>query len=275
MALYKRTMISYMLHPMVRFGVFLEHGCELTHNDAMRHRLVQLGGDPAEFGWASIQLDGGMERVMAKVEEWFAERLAKAPPLRRELVVLQHARIGIMASAAPPAQVSAALADVARNILVQGGTIVLPSTAPLLATRPFADEILGAQGGRITPEPTLAYGQFAAKPGLHLMDAPSQHWVETLSGLGATGVELVLAYVDAFPQQAHPFIPVLQFTHRAQLGATLSREIDLVLQGGADESAAEIEAGMLRMLAGKLVPRANALGNRDFQITRARLGVTV
>lgn len=107
------------------------------------------------------------------------------------------------------------------------------------------------------------------------MDAPSQHWVETLSGLGATGVELVLAYAGTFPQQAHPFIPVLQFTDAEESSHTAPQSFDLVLHGNADDCAEQLETGMVEMLAGKRKSRAAALGNSDFQITRGLLGVTV
>lgn len=270
-ALYKRTLINYMLHPMVRFGLFLEHGCEITHNDSMRRRLQEMGGDPNEFGWASIQLDGGIDKMQRRVAEWFDERFATAGRLKRELVTIASARIGLMALSAPPPEVTAALASIVRNLVGQGATVVLPSTSPLLTTEPFAQGLLDG----ISPDVSLAYGQFAARRGFHIMDAPSHHWVETLSGLGATGVEVVLAYADAFPQQAHPFIPMLQFTAQSRLGETHADAFDLVLNESAEQDAQELEASMCDMLAGRLTARAVALGNSDFQITRGLLGVTV
>src|SRR5205085_1728853 len=65
--LYTRTMVGYLLHPLVGRGLLLEHGCEKTHNDYLRHELEGRGVDPARFGWASIQLDGGIETVARKV----------------------------------------------------------------------------------------------------------------------------------------------------------------------------------------------------------------
>lgn len=270
-ALYKRTLINYMLHPMVRFGLFLEHGCEITHNDSMRRRLQEMGGDPDLFGWASIQLDGGIENMQRRVAEWFDARFATAAQLKRELVTIASARIGLMALSAPPPKVAAALASVVRNLVGQGTTVVLPSTSPLLTMQPFAQDLLDGAA----PNASLAYGQFAARRGFHMMDAPSHHWVETLSGLGATGVEIILAYAETFPQQAHPFIPMLQFTAESRLGETPADAFDLVLSASAEEDAQELEASMCEMLAGKRTARAVALGNSDFQITRGLLGVTV
>lgn len=276
-ALYNRTMLNYMRHPMVRFGLFLEHGCEMTHNDSFQHRLREMGGDPAQFGWASIQLDGGIDKVLAKIENWFAERVAGVERTRRELVLIESARIGLMTASAPPPPVAAALAVLTRNIVNQGGTMVLPSTSPLLTDANFGGALFEAP----PPNPSLAYGQFAAQHGLHIMDAPSQHWVETLSGLGATGVEIILTYVDALPVQTHPFIPLFQFAARRSVPNrtgnenTTSSDADLILRGDARECALELEQGMLQMLAGKLAPRAAAPETVDFQITRALLGVSV
>lgn len=268
MALYKRTMLNYMLHPMVRAGVFVEHGCEITHNDAMRHRLQEMGGNPADFGWVSIQLDGGIENALHKTGDWFTARNRAAEPTTRAMVGMDKARIGLMVSSLPPPQIVSALASVVRNIVAQGGTLVMPSTSPLLQSDVFVRDLLGER----VPNASLAYGQFAAVRGLHIMDAPSRHWVETLSGLGATGVELVLAYVDTLAEQGHPFIPMLEFTNDA---GTSSPYVDVSLHGSAGECAVQIEASMCQMLAGEISPRAASQDNRDFQITRAQLGVTV
>ena len=42
-ALYARSMLSYLTHPLVRCAVLLEHGCEKTHNDYMRNELAERG----------------------------------------------------------------------------------------------------------------------------------------------------------------------------------------------------------------------------------------
>lgn len=266
-ALYKRTMLNYMLHPMVRAGVFVEHGCEITHNDAMRHRLQEMGGNPADYGWVSIQLDGGIENALRKTGSWFDARLRDKKVTAREMTGMEKARIGLMAATLPPPQIVGALASVIRNIVAQGGTLVMPSTSPLLTDENFVRELFGER----VPNPSIAYGQFAAARGFHIMDAPSRHWVETLSGLGATGVELVPAYVEQIAEQGHPFIPLLEFSGHERA----ARGVDLVVDGNADECARQIEQGMIRMLAGEIAPRAAAEENRDFQITRAQLGVTV
>src|SRR5690606_2718269 len=73
--LYIRTMVGYITHPLVGPCLLLEHGCEKTHNDYMRHQLRQAGIDPASLGWASVQLDGGIDKVLARIEAWFTDAI--------------------------------------------------------------------------------------------------------------------------------------------------------------------------------------------------------
>ena len=72
-----RTMMGYAAHPLARRVLLLEHGCEKTHNDYMRNGLEEWGLDPTVFGWASVQLDGGIVKAMDRVEGWFRQALAE------------------------------------------------------------------------------------------------------------------------------------------------------------------------------------------------------
>ena len=38
--MYTETMLGYLTHPLVRHAFLLEHGCEKTHNDFIRHHIV-------------------------------------------------------------------------------------------------------------------------------------------------------------------------------------------------------------------------------------------
>ena len=91
-----RTMAGHLLHPFVRTALLLEHGCERTHNDLMRHALEERGIDPGRFGYASIQLDGGIDKVVRKVEHWFLEQLPAAPPAERHEVGLEALSLGLL-----------------------------------------------------------------------------------------------------------------------------------------------------------------------------------
>ena len=65
--LFLDTLAGHLAHRCVRHAVLLEHGCEQTHNDAVRHHLAARGLAADRFGWASVQLDGGVASVRARV----------------------------------------------------------------------------------------------------------------------------------------------------------------------------------------------------------------
>ena len=202
-AIYSRTVLGHLASPTVRFGLLLEHGCEKTHNDYFRNRLEEAGLDPARFGWASVQLDGGIESVVAKVEDWFTETLADAEDLEYEDVGPEALRLGLYASGPVSEEAARSLAEVTLAVVGSGGTVVVPERAALLSSPAYLQAVLGDR----SVENTLAYGQAATESGLHVMEAPTDHWVETATGLGATGVEVMLAHVAGHPLAGAPYDP--------------------------------------------------------------------
>jgi altronate dehydratase len=264
--IYARTMLGYLLHPLVRHALLLEHGCEKTHNDYMRGRLAERGVAPDSFGWASVQLDGGIENVGRKVEEWFGDVLASAPEPEREPVGLEGLRLGLASAGAVPESVAASLSELTRVVVGAGGTVVVPENAGFLGSPAFLDEVLGGPA----PRTTLAYGQAAELAGFHVMETPTDHWVETLTGLGATGMEVVLAYTAGRPLQAHRLVPVLQVSD-----APRSPDLDLVLGPDSSSWADELLGQVLRVAGGEYTPRLYGQGNADFQLTRGLLGVSM
>jgi altronate dehydratase len=56
-----RTYRGYATHPNVAAALLLEHGCEKVPNDAMRRQFEAANVPLDRFGWASVQLDGGIE----------------------------------------------------------------------------------------------------------------------------------------------------------------------------------------------------------------------
>ena len=81
--LFLDTLAGHLAHRCVRHAVLLEHGCEQTHNDAVRRHLAARGLPADRFGWASVQMDGGIASVRAKVagqlEAMAAARVAGLP----------------------------------------------------------------------------------------------------------------------------------------------------------------------------------------------------
>eukprot|EP00456_Euglypha_rotunda_P024404 TRINITY_DN1998_c0_g1_i16.p1 TRINITY_DN1998_c0_g1~~TRINITY_DN1998_c0_g1_i16.p1 ORF type:complete len:311 (+),score=34.43 TRINITY_DN1998_c0_g1_i16:253-1185(+) len=71
--IYIRTMLGHLLHPNVHFALLLEHGCEKQHNDFMQGEFKKHQIDGKDFGYASVQVDGGLENVTEKVLQWFKE----------------------------------------------------------------------------------------------------------------------------------------------------------------------------------------------------------
>lgn len=264
-ALYVRTLLGYLQHPVVHSAFLLEHGCEKTHNDYMRQALGNMALDPESFGWASIQLDGGIAKVRENVESWFKQRLEPLKALPKLSAGFKDVRLGLMASGFVPETASQLLAQLTKLVVSAGGTVVIPEKSALLASECFQKELFFAPY-----QASLAYGQAYQKAGFHCMEQPTEHWVETLTGLGATGVELIVAYVGDHPQQSHPLLPVMQVTADAVLVKNFAEDIDLQLT-----DLPSLLTQLAEFLSGNQTPRLAKLGNVDFQISRGLLGVSL
>jgi altronate dehydratase len=270
--LFLRTMLGHVTHPLVRSCLLLEHGCEKTHNDAVRGYLAEHGVDGRKFGWASIQLDGGIDAVTDKVVRWFTNR----PPAVDEPASggLDSVRLGVTASGDVNEGAASGLAALVLSIAASGGTVVLPEGSGLLRSAPFC-EALGVDPADAVP--TISYGEVPRLAGLHVMECPTEHAVEVLTGLGATGVEVMVAHVAAAPLQSHPMIPLLQVSSDPATIERAGTDLDLVIDGAAKPDAqrdAMLEA-VCRVLSREYAPRLFAQGNVDFQLTRGHLGVSL
>jgi altronate dehydratase len=129
----------------------------------------------------------------------------------------------------------------------------------------------------IAPNPTVDYGQECTRRGLHVMATPTGHVVETLTGLGGTGAQLMLAFVNGEPLQGHPMIPLLQVGSEGNIDSRYSASIDILLSGESDSATSENE--LLKLVcdtaAGEYAPRRWVDCNIDFQVTRGLLGVSL
>ncbi|MDQ3864284.1 MAG: UxaA family hydrolase, partial [Actinomycetota bacterium] len=271
--IYSRTVLGHLASPAVRFGLLLEHGCEKTHNDYFRNRLEEAGLDPDRFGWASVQLDGGIDSVVAKVEDWFAETLDSAEELEYEAAGPEALRLGLYASGAVSDEVARSLAKITLAIVGSGGTVVVPERAAILSSPAYLEAVLGDR--RV--KNTLAYGQAVptGKPGLHIMEAPTDHWVETATGLGATGVELMLAHVAGHPLQAHRMIPLLQASSDPGRLEKHAEDLDVLLEEDPSGWTEQMLEKVAAVASREYVPKLIEAGNTDFQFTRGLLGVSM
>jgi hypothetical protein len=122
--------------------------------------------------------------------------------------------------------------------------------------------------------PSLAYGEITSDAGLHLMETPTEHWVETLTGLGATGVELVLVAAER-PVEAHPLVPVVQVGRSDGTPAGWQADFDLLLSGDVEAWSGDVLDLILRAASREHAPALAAARGSDFQVTRGRLGVSM
>ncbi len=265
-----RTMVGYLTHPLVRRVLLLEHGCEKTHNDYFRSEIQALGLDTDYFGWASVQLDGGIDKVMDRIEEWFGAALSGVQVPEPEEVGLEGLHLGLQSAGPVCEEVAQYLAHLTRWIVGAGGTVVVAENAELLSAPAYAQGVLGEQPARAS----LAYGQFLETTGFHIMETPTDHWVETLTGLGATGVEMVLVHVSEHPVQGHPLVPVIQVASDPGVQEFYGQDLDLALEGSAAQWADQVLRLLVDAGARTYVPRAVEQGNIDFQLTRGLLGVS-
>ncbi len=273
--LYLRTLLGHLRHRFTRRALLLEHGCEKTHNDAVRHYLEEHGVDPGELGWASVQLDGGIDKVSAKVASWFRRALGEAGLPPTGPADAGALRLGLTGSGALTDVAARALARLAGGVVRGGGIVVVPANASCAESDAFRRELLRDPH---TWCETIEYGRFVEQPGLHVMAAPSEDPAETLTGLGATGVEIMLAHVERMPLQAHPMIPLLQVGTR---GTPAARGHGADLDGLLDPSAAAeaAERSLLELIAAaasrSYVPHLYGAGFTSFQLTRGPLGLSL
>ncbi len=269
--IFERVVLGYLAHPSVQAAVVLEHGCEKTHNDYIQRRLALAPPLATPLGWASVQGDGGNAAALARVEEWFVRSLAAAGAGAPEAVGLAALRLGASAVGPVVDSAAAAIGQLAAWVIEAGGTVVVPANASLWTAPAFAAQ-LGLSGA---PEPTLAHGQAPTRAGLHCMACPSADWAETVSGLGATGVHLVAVHIGEHPLAGHPLVPVVQFSALPSVVARYAEDLDLHWLDGAANRATELLECLGEVASGRRTGRADAAGNRVFQVTRGLLGVSM
>ena len=264
--IYTRTMIGHLTHPKVALGLLLEHGCEKTHNDHVRHEIQKLGISPERYGWASVQLDGGIDAVIEKVQEWFSETLANKPSVPVVDAGLEHLCIAVMSTGEVTDGVSESLTQLTHRIVAAGGTVIVPTNAGWLSVAVSRQQ----SAVHLTNTPTLAYGQRVEKAGFHVMETPTDQPTETLTGLGATGVDMALAHIVGAPLQSHVMVPLIQVSTDTTTQSNYGSDLDL-LTAHVDGLLALI----VEVASRQYTPQLHGKGNTDFQLTRGLLGVSM
>jgi len=280
--IYRRTILGHLVSPLVKYCVLLEHGCEKTHNAYMvQHISKEMGLTENLFGFASVQLDGGIEAVTDKVMQLFISKLISEPQPARVEVGLQHLRIVFISLTQLSDPLSRILANIAQQITHCGGLLVVPSNSGLTNSRAFMLEMLDLLPGQ-SVKPSLAYGQKPVNNGFHVMETLSDNWAETLTGLGATGVEIMLYVAEGRhitrSTPSHPMIPLLRVANPAEATITKSyketlEDFDLVL----DSDSSTWEESLLQVIidVASHIKRPKISDNTDFQISRGPLGISM
>ncbi|ELI8127160.1 UxaA family hydrolase [Yersinia enterocolitica] len=256
------TLIGYATHPLVDYCVFLEHGCEKTHNDFFRQKLSERGIDNARFGWASIQQEGGIEAVSRHVTELVLDSPSVAPKNDDPVLVGMASGVETVSD-----QQAHTLTQLVRQLLQSGIGVVISSNDALLTNNVFRHDI-----GLKQIIPTVRYAAKITRVGLHVMDSSSSDWLETATGLGATGCRCLIMLSARTPLQAHRFIPTLQVLAGNTLLAGLAGDFDSY---GLTEGSQELFGKIIACLAGKYIPRIKPSPNVGFQISRGRYGVSL
>ena len=286
--LYLRTLLGHLVHRSVRHAILLEHGCEQTHNDAVRNYLAERGHSVARFGFASVQMDGGIAKVQAKVAGQLEAMAAARTPgpgagpgpggaasLARETAGAEELRVALAANGPVPDAIGEVFGRLAAGLVAAGATVVVPDNPGLLGSGAFREAVL--PDGASIPAASLAFGQPADEPGFHVMEAPTENPVETFTGLGATGVEVMLCHVGRTSLQAHPMIPLVQVTADPATGERFAGDLDrvLTLERSAGGLVDELAALVADTASRRYLPRLWERGVTEFQLTRGRLGLSM
>lgn len=261
---FQETLLGYLSHPFVKHALFLEHGCEAAHNGYFHSALMSRGYDPQDYGWASIQMAGGIQNVLGEMVRWFELQISQDTYSEIAYTGLESARVALLSHEEPPEEIVASFVRLTQMIVRSGGTVVVHEHDALMKT-----DYLQQLGIPESIEPSLAYAQQYSENGLHLMAMPTRDWNEIITGIGASGVELMLSYVDDYPLSGHPMIPVLQVSN------TRNSEIDVHLHGTVQANMEKLLNGIVQTLARQYTPKLVQSGNSGFQITRGLLGVSL
>jgi hypothetical protein len=96
-----------------------------------------------------------------------------------------------------------------------------------------------------------------------------------MTGLGAAGIEVIIAACTTRGQQTHPFIPVLQVASADSPAQPFHADMDLLFEGDIQQDLYHLLARLSAVLSHTVEPKLSRMHNTSFQITRGRLGVSL
>eukprot|EP00928_Gymnodinium_smaydae_P044837 TRINITY_DN29928_c0_g1_i1.p1 TRINITY_DN29928_c0_g1~~TRINITY_DN29928_c0_g1_i1.p1 ORF type:complete len:990 (-),score=155.38 TRINITY_DN29928_c0_g1_i1:257-3226(-) len=281
--IFQRVMVGHLVHPQVQHGFLLEHGCEKTHNDWFAGRLTAQGLPLDNYGWASVQLDGGIEAVCGKIREFFDDsgrRYPRSQACGDKNVKMQALQLGLLVPAEVSSTEAVWLAALVRYVIMNSGTVLLPSMSPLLKDHSFIAACLFEEVPGSLIQPTLAYAQLPASSGLHIVDIPAtMSWVEVVSGL-APAVHCFVTWLGESGQRglqpSHPFVPTVHVDAQLETKEVKYSEADVTI-GLADDMAESLQAVFERVRSSLRGSETKACrsGALDFSVARGITGVSL
>jgi altronate dehydratase len=232
-----RTLLGHLKHPSVATGFLVEHGCEKHHNKYFKQQMKRYQMDPCKYGWASIQLGGGLKNCISKCVEYFfpyEEETVKigadiTPILRiNNTFPLPKMKIGVYSIGNSnrrngksrignqntiPEQLAIGASEFIQYCLQKKAVPIMSSQCLLLKSPLFLDEIFESQNNT---NPTIAFAQIPPEEnenssnGLHIMNAPTKELIETFTAFAASGCIVTVIFSPTMVHVPnHPFMPVV------------------------------------------------------------------
>ena len=255
--IFMRTMSGHLIHPNVKKALLLEHGCEKTHNDFFKQYTSKHNISTENVGWASIQLGGGIQNTLQFIASWFLEK-EKIGSEERKNFGAEAVKLGIFLDPKLESEWGSELTMLVSDLVMSGGSIVLLEDH-------MSETTLVSKLGIEGQQPTLAYAQAITSPGLHIMNSSSQNWQEIITGLGATGINIILYIGEDLSRPGHPFIPVVQVPFEITGKEWCTRK----------DRLAVVYALISKTLNGLYRPMRREMSNLDFQVTRGLFGISL
>jgi hypothetical protein len=110
------------------------------------------------------------------------------------------------------------------------------------------------------------------------MATPTEDPVESMTGLGGSGAQVILAHVSSAPLQAHPMIPTLQIATAGTSAHAFAADLDAIIDESRrdpDDICNDLISRIRDTASCNYTPGAWSRGYTNFQLTRGLLGVSL
>jgi len=199
---------------------------------------------------------------------------------------LTELRLGIIVREAPSNEPAQGIASAIAAIVHAGGSAIIAENVAGGMGSGFMSLFDVAQPGTAAlrqrvndhsaaPHPTLAYGQAIEQPGLHVMETPTRNLLEIITGLGGTGVDVIVVIGAEGDAPGNPMLPVIPcaWHDNAPLDNTVAIRLPSATDNGsvARNFLTGLTTSLKAWTAGSIPTTAAA----DFQMTRGWLGISL